>query len=41
MSNGQSYGAKLVKTVQIKIGEKILNELIYVWNSVDETIEKL
>ncbi|MCM3094358.1 GNAT family N-acetyltransferase [Cytobacillus sp. AMY 15.2] len=35
------YGAKLVKTVQIKIGGKILNELIYEWNNVDEVIEKI
>lgn len=35
------YGAKLVKTVQIKIGGKVLNELIYEWNNVDEVIEKI
>lgn len=35
------YGAKLVKTVQIKIGGKILNELIYQWNDVDEVLEKI
>lgn len=35
------YGAKLVKTVQIKIGEKILNELIYEWDNIDDVIEKL
>lgn len=35
------YGAKLVKTVQIKIGGKILNELIYEWDNVDGVIEKL
>lgn len=35
------YGAKLVKTVQIKISGKILNELIYEWDSVDDVIEKL
>lgn len=35
------YGAKLVQTLQIKIGEKILNELIYEWNNIDEVIEKL
>jgi ribosomal protein S18 acetylase RimI-like enzyme len=35
------YGAKLVKTVQIKIGEKILNELIYEWDNINDVIEKL
>lgn len=35
------YGANLVKTVQLKIGGKILNELIYEWNNVDEVIAKL
>lgn len=35
------YGASLIKTVQIKIGGKTLNELIYVWNSMDSVIEKL
>jgi len=35
------YGAKLVNTVQVKIGEKILNEIIYEWDSVDKVIEKL
>ncbi|WP_339229536.1 GNAT family N-acetyltransferase [Oceanobacillus sp. FSL K6-2867] len=33
------YGAKLVKTVQIKIGGQILNELIYEWNNIDDIIE--
>jgi hypothetical protein len=35
------YGAKLVQTVQIKIVGKILNELIYVWEKVDDVIEKI
>lgn len=35
------YGANLIKTVQIKIDGKTLNELIYVWNSIDSVIEKL
>lgn len=35
------YGAKIVKTVQIKISGKILNELIYEWDNVDEVIEKI
>ncbi|QCR31242.1 GNAT family N-acetyltransferase [Lysinibacillus sp. SGAir0095] len=35
------YGAKLYTTTQIKIGGKILDELIYVWDNIDEVIEKL
>jgi ribosomal protein S18 acetylase RimI-like enzyme len=35
------YGAKFVKEVQIKIGGKILNELIYEWDHMDQVIEKL
>lgn len=35
------YGAEFVKTVQIKIGGKVLNESIYAWPSVDWTYEKL
>lgn len=35
------YGAKLVKTVQIKIGGKILNELIYQWDGVDAVLAKM
>lgn len=35
------YGAKLVKTVQIKIGGKILQELIYEWNNVNEVMKKI
>lgn len=35
------YGAKLVETVQIKIGGKVLNELIYEWNDVDEVLDKM
>lgn len=35
------YGAKLVKKDQIKIGEEILNELIYEWDSVDDVMERL
>ncbi|WP_010093867.1 GNAT family N-acetyltransferase [Ornithinibacillus scapharcae] len=34
------YGANLVKTIPIKIGGKILNELIYEWNNVDEVVDK-
>lgn len=35
------YGAEFVKTVQIKIGGKVLNESIYAWPSVDQAYEKL
>ncbi len=37
----EHYGAKLYKTVQIKIGGKVLNERIYVWESVDDVLAKL
>ncbi|MED1114032.1 GNAT family N-acetyltransferase [Bacillus paramycoides] len=37
----EHYGAKLCKIVQIKIGRKILNELIYEWDNVDEVLAKL
>lgn len=36
----ENYGAKLVKTVQIKIGGKVLNESIYEWDSIDKVLEK-
>lgn len=35
------YGAKLYKSVQIKMGGKVLEELIYIWDNVDEVLEKL
>lgn len=35
------YGAEFVKTVQIKIGGKALNETIYSWSSVNQAYEKL
>lgn len=35
------YGAKLLKTVQIKIGGKVLDELIYEWDDVDEVLRLL
>lgn len=35
------YGAEFVKTIQIKIGGKVLNESIYAWPSVDQAYEKL
>lgn len=34
------YGVSLVKTVQIKIGGEVLNELIYKWNDVDAVYQK-
>ncbi|MHA6252816.1 GNAT family N-acetyltransferase [Oceanobacillus sp. CAU 1775] len=35
------YGATLVEEVQIKIGGEVLNELIYVWDDVAGTYNKL
>lgn len=35
------YGAKLVEKKQIKLAGKTLNELIYVWDDVDEVIKKI
>lgn len=35
------YGAKLVEKVQIKFGGKVLNELIYEWDNIDDVIGKL
>ena len=35
------YGAKLYKTVQVKIGGKILDEIVYIWDDVDKVLEKL
>lgn len=35
------YGANLIETVQIKIGNEVLNELIYEWNDIDEVLGKL
>ena len=35
------YGAKLVKEVQITIGGKILNELVYEWDHLDDVMQKL
>ncbi|MGX9134986.1 N-acetyltransferase family protein [Rummeliibacillus sp. JY-2-4R] len=35
------YGARFVKNVQIKIGEKVLNESKYEWSSVDQVLSKL
>lgn len=35
------YGAILVDTIQINIAGKKLNESVYLWDSVDEVLEKL
>jgi len=35
------YGAQYVNNVEVKIGEKIVEELIYVWNDIDKLIEKI
>ncbi|MDJ0332550.1 GNAT family N-acetyltransferase [Planococcus sp. S3-L1] len=35
------YGAKLIDTVQLKIGGTVLNELIYEWENIDQVLEKL
>ncbi|WP_336046242.1 GNAT family N-acetyltransferase [Solibacillus ferritrahens] len=37
----EHYGAQLVKEVQIKIGGKALDELIYEWESAEKVLEKL
>lgn len=37
----EHFGAKLYATTQIKLGGKILDELIYEWENVDEVLEKL
>ncbi|MFJ3388977.1 MULTISPECIES: GNAT family N-acetyltransferase [unclassified Lysinibacillus] len=34
------YGAQYVNTIDIKIGGKIVEELIYVWNDINKVIEK-
>ena len=35
------YGAQYVDNTEIKIGGKIVEELIYVWNDIDEVTEKI
>ncbi|GAB0166708.1 GNAT family N-acetyltransferase [Lysinibacillus sp. CTST325] len=35
------YGAQYVNNVEIKIGGKIVEELIYVWNNIDKVTEKI
>lgn len=35
------YGAQYVNNIEIKIGEKIVEELIYVWNDVNKVTEKI
>lgn len=37
----EHYGAILVDTIQINIAGKKLNESVYLWDSVDEVLEKL
>ena len=34
------YGAEFVKELNIKIGGKVLVEYVYVWNSIEEVLEK-
>ncbi len=36
----QYYGAQLIHTVQLKFDEKIVNELVYEWNDIDEVLKK-
>ncbi|KOP80620.1 GNAT family acetyltransferase [Lysinibacillus sp. FJAT-14745] len=35
------FGAHYVNKIEIKIGGKVLEELIYVWNDIDKVIEKI
>mgnify|MGYP003408156436 FL=1 len=35
------YGAEFVKELNIKIGDKVLVEYVYVWNSIEDVLEKL
>ncbi|GAA0370312.1 GNAT family N-acetyltransferase [Alkalibacterium iburiense] len=37
----EHYGAKHIKSVEIKIGDALLNEFIYEWNDLDCALEKL
>ncbi|MCY9531318.1 L-amino acid N-acyltransferase YncA [Paenibacillus sp. cl6col] len=37
----ENYGAKLCDSTQIIIGGKVLNELTYEWDNIDEVIAKL
>ncbi len=37
----EHYGATLCKTVQINIGGKLLNELIYEWDNVEDVLAKI
>ena len=34
------YGAEFVKELNIKIGDKVLVEYVYVWNSIEDVLEK-
>lgn len=35
------YGAEFVKELNIKIGDKVLVEYVYVWNSIEDVLERL
>jgi len=35
------YGAKLYRKIDIKIGGKVLNEVVYEWDNVEAVLEKL
>ena len=35
------YGAQYVNNIEIKIGGRVVEELIYVWNDIDKVIEKI
>ncbi|MGR6906073.1 GNAT family N-acetyltransferase [Lysinibacillus capsici] len=35
------YGAELIKSLEITIGGKVLEELVYEWKDIEEAIEKL
>ncbi|SOC44677.1 GNAT family N-acetyltransferase [Ureibacillus acetophenoni] len=37
----ERYGAKLYNTVSIQIGGKLLSERIYVWENVEDVLDKL
>ena len=37
----EHFGAKFLKSIEIKIGGKILEELVYEWNDINEVLNKL
>ncbi|ATP42408.1 GNAT family N-acetyltransferase [Solibacillus sp. R5-41] len=37
----ENYGAEYVKSVQLTIGGKVVEEAVYVWKDIDAAIEKL